>query len=119
MELYDVQHDWTQYTDVAADNPTRVQEMRDLMFGEFAKYQVLPLDASAATRLAAARPSVTAGRKVFTYSTPITGLPDPVAPQLLNTSYTISADVDVPQRDGDGSIVAEGGRLGGHGSCTF
>ena len=37
------------------------------MFGEFAKYQVLPLDASAATRLASARPSVTAGRKEFTY----------------------------------------------------
>ena len=28
----------------------------DLMFGEFAKYQVLPLDASAATRLVAPRP---------------------------------------------------------------
>jgi hypothetical protein len=30
--------------------PDKVQEMRDLMFGEFAKYQVLPLDASAALR---------------------------------------------------------------------
>jgi hypothetical protein len=110
-----VNKDWSQTTDVAATNPRKVQEMRDLMFGEFAKYQVLPLDASAATRLAAARPSVTAGRKVFTYSTPITGLPAPVAPQLLNTSYTISADVDVPQGGGDGSIVAEGGRFGGYG----
>src|SRR5258708_39338470 len=115
MELYDVQHDWTQYTDVAADNPTRVQEMKDLMFGEFAKYQVLPLDASAATRLASARPSVTAGRKVFTYPTPITGLPGPVAPQLLNSSYTITADVEVPQGGADGSIVSQGGRFGGYG----
>jgi hypothetical protein len=115
MELYNVRHDWTQTTDVAAANPNKVREMTDLMFGEFAKYQVLPLDASAATRLASARPSVTAGRKEFTYSTPITGLPDPVAPQLLNTSYTITADVDVPQGGGDGSIVAEGGRFGGYG----
>jgi arylsulfatase len=115
MELYDVRHDWTQYTDVAAANPNKVREMTDLMFGEFAKYQVLPLDASAATRLASARPSVTAGRKEFTYATPVTGLPDPVAPQLLNTSYTITADVDVPQGGGDGSIVAEGGRFGGYG----
>jgi len=45
FELYDVRHDWTQYTDVAAANPTRMQEMRDLMFGEFARHQVLPLDA--------------------------------------------------------------------------
>jgi arylsulfatase len=115
MELYDIRHDWTQYTDVAAANPNKVREMTDLMFGEFAKYQVLPLDASAATRLAAARPSVTAGRKVFTYSTPVTGLPDSVAPSLLNTSYTITADIDMPQAGGDGSIVAEGGRFGGYG----
>ena len=115
MELYNVQKDWTQYTNVAASNPEKVREMTDLMFGEFAKYQVLPLDASAATRLAAARPSVTAGRKVFTYAGPVAGLPDSVAPRLLNTSYTITADVDVPKGGGEGSIVAEGGRFGGYG----
>jgi len=115
FELYDLSKDWTQTTDVAAANSRKVQEMRDLMFGEFAKYQVLPLDASAATRLAAPRPSVTAGRKVFTYATPITGLPGSVAPQLLNTSYTITADIDVPQGGGEGSIVAQGGRFGGYG----
>lgn len=115
MELYDVQHDWTQYTDLAASNPTKVRQMTDLMFGEFAKYQVLPLDASAATRLAAERPSVTAGRKIFNYTGPVSGLSDSVAPRLLNTSYTISADIDVPKEGGSGSIVAEGGRFGGYG----
>ena len=89
--------------------------MRDLMFGEFAKYQVLPLDASAATRLASARPSVTAGRKMFTYSAPITGIPAAMAPQLLNTSYTITAEIDVPQGGGEGTIVTDGGRFGGYG----
>ena len=57
FELYDVRHDWTQYTDVAAANPGKMREMTDLMFGEFGKYQVLPLDASVATRLVAPRPS--------------------------------------------------------------
>ena len=37
--------------------PEKVKEMRDLMFGEFAKYQVLPLDASVATRFVAPRPT--------------------------------------------------------------
>ena len=115
MELYDLRHDWTQYTDVAPANSNKVREMTDLMFGEFAKYQVLPLDASAATRLVAARPSVTAGRKVFTYSRPVTGLPSSVAPSLLNTSYTITADIDVPQEGADGMIVTQGGRFGGYG----
>jgi len=115
MELYDVRHDWTQYTDVAAANPNKVKEMTDLMFGEFAKYQVLPIDASAMTRWVSQRPSVTAGRREFTYLLPVTGLPDSVAPQVLNTSFTITADIEVPQGGGEGSIVAEGGRFGGYG----
>jgi arylsulfatase len=116
MELYDVQHDWTQYTDVAAANPDKVREMTDLMFGEFAKYQVLPLDASAATRLVAQRPSLTAGRNVFTYSgETITGIPPGDAPNLLNTSFTITAEIEVPQGGAEGMIVTDGGRFGGFG----
>jgi arylsulfatase A-like enzyme len=116
FELYDVRHDWTQYTDVAAQNPEKVREMTDLMFGEFAKYQVLPLDASVATRLVVPRPSLVAGRKVFTYSgEPIAGIPPYEAPKLLNTSYTITADIDVPEGGGEGVIVTQGGRFGGYG----
>jgi hypothetical protein len=116
FELYDVRHDWTQYNDVAAANPTKVQEMKDLMFGDFAKYQVLPLDASVATRLVAPRPNLSAGRRVFTYSgEPIVGIPDSAAPNLLNTSYTITADIDVPQGGAEAMIVTEGGRMGGYG----
>ena len=116
FELYDVRHDWTQYTDVAAQNPEKVKEMTDLMFGEFAKYQVLPLDASVATRLVVPRPSLVAGRKVFTYSgDPIAGIPPYEAPKLLNTSYTITADIDVPEGGGEGVIVTQGGRFGGYG----
>jgi arylsulfatase A-like enzyme len=66
--LYHLKDDWTQYTDLSAKYPEKVQEMKDLMFGEFAKYQVLPLDASAATRFVAPRPSMAAGRTVFEYS---------------------------------------------------
>jgi len=116
FELYDVQHDWTQYTDVAAANPAKVKEMTDLMFAEFARYQVLPLDASVATRMVAPRPSMSAGRKVFTYSgKPITGIPRGTAPSVLNTSYTITADIEVPQGGADGMIVTDGGRFGGYG----
>ena len=116
FELYDVRHDWTQYTDVATANPAKVREMTDLMFGEFAKYQVLPLDASVATRLVVPRPSLVAGRKVFTYSgEPVSGIPDGTAPNVLNTSYTITADIDVPQGGAEGMIVTEGGRFGGYG----
>ena len=116
FELYDVRHDWTQYTDVAAANPAKVREMTDLMFAEFAKYQVLPLDASVATRMVTPRPSMSGGRKVFTYSgMPITGQPRGTGPTVLNTSYTITAEIDVPQGGAEGMIVTDGGRFGGYG----
>jgi arylsulfatase len=116
FELYDVRHDWTQYTDVAAANAGKVREMTDLMFGEFAKYQVLPLDASVAARLVAPRPNSAAGRRLFTYSgKTVTGIPHGDAPNLLNTSYTITADIDVPQGGAEGMIQTNGGRFGGYG----
>ena len=54
--------------DLAASNPDKLKEMQDLFMGKPAKYQVLPLDTSVATRLVAPRPSITAGRTEFTYS---------------------------------------------------
>ena len=116
FELYDVQHDWTQNTDVASSNQDKVKEMHDQMFAEFSKYQVFPLDASAATRMVTPRPSMSGGRTVFTYrSDVISGIPRGTAPNLLNTSYTITADIDVPASGANGMVVTDGGRFGGYG----
>jgi arylsulfatase A-like enzyme len=115
-ELYDVTKDWTQYNDVAAANPAKLKEMQQLLWTELAKYQVLPLDASVATRLVAQRPNLTAGKTVFTYSgETVTGIPHGDAPSLLNTSYTITAEVDIPEGGAEGMIHTNGGRFGGYG----
>jgi hypothetical protein len=113
FELFELSKDWTQYTDVSAANPKKVQEMKDLMFGQFAKYQVLPLDSTASPRFVAPRPSQAAGRKIFNYSGSVVNIPAGNQPGLLNTSYTITADVDVPQAGAEGVIVSEGGRFFG------
>jgi arylsulfatase len=76
---------------------------------------VFPLDNSVLPRLIAARPSATAGRNVFTYSGEMSGLPDSDAPSILNKSYTITAEADIPQGGGEGMIVTLGGRFGGYG----
>ncbi|WP_395665482.1 arylsulfatase [Methylocella sp.] len=116
FELYNVAKDWTQDHDLAAEQPAKLQEMRELMFAEFAKYQVLPLDASVATRLVAPRPDMTGGRLVYDYSgVQVTGIPHGGAPQVLNSSYTITAEIDVPQAGAEGVILTEGGRFGGFG----
>lgn len=90
--------------------------MQSLLWEEFTKYQALPLDASVATRLVAPRPNVTAGKAVFTYSDEtVTGIPHGDAPSLLETSYTISAEVDIPPGGAEGMIHTNGGRFGGYG----
>jgi hypothetical protein len=76
---------------------------------------VLPLDNSTLARWNTPRPSLTAGRKVFTYSGVLTGVPDSGAPSILNKSYTITAEVEVPKGGAEGMIVTDGGRFGGYG----
>jgi arylsulfatase len=114
-ELYDLTKDWTQFNDVAAKYPDKVKELRKIFLREAEKYQVLPLDASVATRLVAPRPNITAGRSEFVYTKPMTGVPQGDSPLLLNTSYTITADIDVPEDGAEGMILTSGGRFGGYG----
>jgi hypothetical protein len=69
-----------------------------------------------ATRLVAPRPNVTAGRTRFTYSgETVTGIPHGDAPSVLNSSYTITANVDIPPGGAEGMIHTNGGRFGGYG----
>src|SRR6478672_13698093 len=43
------------------------------------------------------------------------GLPDSDAPSLLNKSYTITAEVQIPQEGAEGMLATLGGRFGGYG----
>jgi arylsulfatase len=68
-----------------------------------------------AGRIVAPRPNITAGRSEFVYTRPMVGLPQGDSPQLLNASYTITADIDVPQAGAEGMMLTSGGRFGGYG----
>ena len=113
-ELYNLTEDFSQAKDLAANMPDKLREMQELFLVEATKYDVFPLDNSVLTRIIAPRPSATAGRTTFTYSGEIGGLPDSDAPSLLNRSYSITAEVEVPQ-GADGMIATLGGRFGGYG----
>ena len=114
-ELYNVKEDPTQFNDLADRMPEKVKEMQALFYSEAKKYNVLPLDNSTLTRWNAPRPNLTAGRTVFTYSGELTGVPASAAPNILNKSYTITAEVTIPEGGAEGMIVTEGGRFGGYG----
>lgn len=115
LELYDLTKDFSQSHDIADQNPDKVKEMKELFIAEARKYQVFPMDASVAARIVAPRPNITAGRSEFVYTHPMVGLPQGDSPLLLNTSYTITADIDVPEGGAGGMILTSGGRFAGYG----
>jgi arylsulfatase A-like enzyme len=115
LELYDLNTDFSQSQNIAARNPEKVKEMKKAFIEEAKKYQVFPLDASVAARIVAPRPNLTAGRNEFVYTHPMVGLPQGDSPMLLNSSYTITADIDVPEGGAEGMILTSGGRFAGYG----
>jgi arylsulfatase len=115
FQLYDLTKDFTQSNDIAADHPEKVAELKEKFIAEAKKYQVFPLNASVAARMAAPRPNITAGRTEFVYTRPMVGLPQGDSPSLLNSSYTITADITVPAGGAEGMILTSGGRFAGYG----
>ena len=115
FQLYDLSKSWNQYEDIAAQHPAKVKEMRQKFVQEAKKYQVFPLDASVAQRIATPKPSLTAGLTELVYTRPMVGTPQGDAPYLLNTSYTLTADITVPQGGAQGMIATSGGRFAGWG----
>ena len=115
FQLYDLTKDFTQSNDIAAAHPKKVAELREKFAVEATKYQVFPLDASVAARVVAPRPNITAGRSEFVYTHPMVGLPQGDSPFLLDTSYTITAEITVPEGGAEGMILTSGGRFAGYG----
>ncbi len=115
FQLYNLNTDFSQADDIAAKHPEKVKEMRAKFLAEAKKYQVLPLDASVGARIVAPRPNITAGRSEFVYTKPMVGLPQGDSPFLLDASYTITADITVPEGGAEGMILTSGGRFAGYG----
>jgi arylsulfatase A-like enzyme len=117
-QLYDLTKDWTQANDLAAKVPDKLRNMEQLFTMEATKYQVFPLDDRTVPRFIGPKPSYTPGRTVFEYSDELTNVPFPGvagAPNVLNKSYTITADVEIPEGDAEGMLVTDGGRFAGYG----
>jgi arylsulfatase len=113
-ELYNIEKDFSEFDDLAAKMPDKLREMKELFLVEAAKYQVLPLDNSVMPRVLTPKPSYIAGKDTFVYSGEISGLAECAAPNVLAKSFTITAEVDVPE-NANGMIVTEGGKFGGYG----
>jgi arylsulfatase A-like enzyme len=115
-ELFNVKEDFSMSTNVAAANPEKAKEMKDLFAKEAVKYQVFPLDDRSIERLDAAqagRPDAMAGRTKLTLYPGMGGLQENAFINIKNRSSVFTADVTVPA-NGNGVIVAMGGLFGGY-----
>jgi hypothetical protein len=107
--------DRKQLEDVAAKSPDKLKEMESLFWTEAQKHQVLPLDSATFTLLVLPRPSLAAGRTVFTYSGEMTGTPNSRAPNIIRASYSFKGEVEIPPSGAEGMVVTQGGRFAGYG----
>jgi arylsulfatase len=117
-ELYHVDQDFSQATNLAAEHPDKVKELEALFWQQAEKYHVLPLDWRAVERLNAelqGRPSIGGKRNKYTYYPGQVGLPDDAAPSVLNKSFSITADLRIPPSGAEGMIITQGGMTGGYG----
>jgi arylsulfatase len=117
-ELYHLDEDFSQATDLAATDPAKLKELQELWWAEAARYSVLPLDGRKVPRLSAAlqgRPSLTGDRTSFTYYPGVRAVPSGSAPHVLNRSFEITADVEPSATHSDGAIFTLGGSDGGFG----
>jgi len=115
LELYNLNEDFSQSQNIADKYPDKVKELKQQFIAEARKHQVFPMDASVAGRIVAPRPNITAGRTEFVYTQPMVGLPQGDSPSILNSSYTITADIEVPKDGAEGMILTSGGRFAGYG----
>ena len=114
-ELYNVEEDWTQSNDLAAKEPERLAHLQRLFLIQAARFNVLPLDIRSAERMnpdIAGRPSlITADSQTFYPG--MRRMSENSTINIKNKSFTVSAQVTVPQDGVDGVLIAQGGAYGG------
>jgi arylsulfatase len=114
-ELYDTTSDWSQAHDVAAEHPEKLEELKRLFLIEAVKYGVLPLDDRRIERFnsdIAGRPVLVHGNSQLLFSG-AGRLTENTLINIKNKSYSVTADLVVPEGGTNGVIVAQGGAFGG------
>jgi len=114
-ELYHVDKDRSESTNLADKHPDKLEALIKTWFAEAEKNNVLPLDdRTPAEILGVERPSEEAARERYVYYPGTSPVPEGVAVNVRGRSYKILADVVIEKPDCAGVIFAHGSRFGGH-----
>ena len=109
-ELYDLTKDFSQGADLAKAMPEKLKQMEELWWAEAGRNNALPLNFSPMATVQAVfqRPSLTRGRTHFVYRQGTVRIPEGTAPTVKNTTYTITAKLNVPNEGAEGVVIHAG-----------
>jgi arylsulfatase A-like enzyme len=112
-ELYDLTKDFSQTDNIADKNPAKLKEMQKAFNEEALKYEVYPLDDRYIDRVNPEnRPNLNKGRTSYVYHEGTSRITEGMAPNLKNTSFSITAEITVKAGD-EGVIITQGGYFAG------
>ncbi|MEB2343690.1 MAG: arylsulfatase [Deltaproteobacteria bacterium] len=119
-ELYDLEHDFSQSRDLAAEHPDRMAALEALFWSEAERNQVLPLLGGIAFLWGIRPPADLAPQRVV-LQPGVENLAPGMTPPIYNRSFAIEADLEVPHNwclgpvcsGAEGVIVANSSFLGG------
>jgi arylsulfatase len=112
-ELYHVDEDFSQASDLAAKHPDKVKELQAKFLQEAKKYDVLPLDDRMSQRLDSRNRVAGEPRTSWTYYGNNVRLPEPAGPMVYPNSHTITSELTIPEKGAEGVIACAGGLSGG------
>jgi hypothetical protein len=119
-ELYDTTEDWSQAKDLSKEMPDKLHELQRLWLIEATRYNVLPLDDDAATRMnsdLAGRLVLIKGNTQLLFSG-MGRLSENCVLNMKNKSHSVTAEIDVPESGAEGVILAQGANIGGWSLCA-
>ena len=115
-ELYNVDEDFSEANDLAAKNPGKLKELQQVFNDEATKNHVFPIDDRRSERFDASiagRPDLMGPRTSLAVYEGMTGISENAFINVKGRKYSITADVELKDRNTNGVIISQAGRFGG------
>ncbi|MDT7681117.1 MAG: hypothetical protein QOG57_1427 [Pseudonocardiales bacterium] len=111
-ELYNLDQDWAQAHDLAAEQPDKLAQMKETFSIEAARNSVYPVGGGLWVMVLHPEQRISTPYREWNFTGDITRMPEVCAPSLGNRANRVTIDLDIPH-DAHGVLYALGGAAGG------
>lgn len=111
-ELYHLDEDWSQARDLAAEQPEKLAQMREMFMVEAARNEVLPIGGGLWVPVYHPELRIAPPYREWEFSGDTIRMPEFCAPALGNKNNVVTIDVDIPA-NANGVLYALGAAAGG------